>query len=102
MDERLDQIKKIESTAKKITNYIKKHPSATFSDDDGNVVNPFLTNGGNAKFSERMEPFTEKVPFNEWVELTYKDVILETSNTSVTAGPYTAPIEIGSYNWVKS
>ena len=102
MDERLDQIKKIEATAKKITNYIKKHPSSTFSDDDGNVVNPFLTNGGNAKFSERMEPFTEKVPFNEWVELTYKDVILETSNTSVTAGPYTAPIEIGSYNWGKS
>ena len=102
MDERLDQIKKIEATAKKITNYIKKHPSSTFSDDDGNVVNPFLTNGGNAKFSERMEPFTEKVPFNEWVELTYKDVILETSNTSVTAGPYTAPIEIGRYNWDKS
>ena len=49
-----------------------------------------------------MEPFTEKVPFNEWVELTYKDVILETSNTSVTAGPYTAPIEIGRYNWDKS
>ena len=85
-----------------ITNYIKKHPSLTFSEDDGNVVNPFLTKGGIAKFSERMEPFTEKVPFNEWVELTYKDVILETSNTSVTAGPYTAPIEIGRYNWDKS
>jgi hypothetical protein len=99
MDERLDQIKKIERQARKITNYIKKHPSATFSDDDGNVINPYMSKEGLPSFKEKMEPFTEKVPFNEWVEVTNKNFINETSNTTVTAGIYNAPLEIGSYSW---
>lgn len=41
MDERISQIKKIESQAKKITDYIKKHPNSTFSDDDGNNINQY-------------------------------------------------------------
>jgi len=41
MDERKSQIKKIEQQAKKVTDYIKKHPNATFSDDDGNNINQF-------------------------------------------------------------
>ena len=40
MDENGKQIKKIEKKADKITDFLKKHPMATFSDDDGNVVNP--------------------------------------------------------------
>ena len=57
MDERLDQIKKIESTAKKITDKIKRNPYMTFSDDDGNNINP--TPGKDMKI----------VPLKEWVEI---------------------------------
>lgn len=39
MDETKNQIKKIETKAKKVTNYIKKHPNSTFSDDEGNNIN---------------------------------------------------------------
>lgn len=100
MDERREQIKKLEKSARKITNYIKKHPSATFSDEDGNVINPFMSGGKQASFKERMAPFIEKVPFNEWVEVT-NDLITE-SNTKVTAGEYNAPFDIGSYEWKKN
>ena len=39
MDETPKQIKKIEKTAEKVTNKIRKNPYLTFSDDDGNVIN---------------------------------------------------------------
>ena len=48
MDLKRDQIKKIESQAKKVTDYIKKHPESTFSDEDGNVINQY-PNGKNKK-----------------------------------------------------
>jgi len=51
------QIKKIEKKAEKVTNYIKTHPYATFSDEDGNVINQ--TPGKGKKF----------VPIKEWVDL---------------------------------
>jgi hypothetical protein len=41
MDERRSQIKKIEKQAEKVTDYIKKHPNSTFSDDDGNIINQY-------------------------------------------------------------
>ena len=41
MDERGSQIKKIERQASKVTNYMKKHPDSTFSDDDGNIINQY-------------------------------------------------------------
>ena len=74
MDETKKQIKKIDSKAKKITNYIKKHPNSTFSDDDGNNINP--TPGKNRKINE--------------------------ASTSITAGEYSGPIEIGLKKWSKS
>jgi hypothetical protein len=83
MDETKKQIKKIESKAKKVTNYIKKHPNSTFSDDDGNSINP--TPGKKLKI----------VPVNEWVEITE-------ASTSITAGEYSGPIEIGLKKWSKS
>ena len=83
MDETKKQIKKIESKAKKTTKYIKKHPNSTFSDDDGNNINP--TPGKKSKI----------VPVNEWVEITE-------SSTSVTAGEYSGPMEIGLKKWSKS
>jgi hypothetical protein len=39
------QIKKIEKKAEKVTNYLKNHPYATFSDDDGNVINQYPGKG---------------------------------------------------------
>ena len=58
MDETKEQIKKIEGKSKKITNYIKNHPTSTNSDEDGNNINQ--TPGKNKKI----------VPVNEWVEIT--------------------------------
>jgi hypothetical protein len=99
-DLRHDQIIELERTAAKIQDYIKHHPYSTFSDDDGNSINQFMKDKKTPPFKERMAPFLEKVPFNEWVEVT-NDLITETS-TSVTAGPYNAPLEIGSYEWKKN
>jgi len=40
MDIKPKQRKEIERQAEKATNYIKKHPNSTFSDEDGNNLNP--------------------------------------------------------------
>jgi hypothetical protein len=71
------QIKKIESKAKKITNRLKKNPGLTFSDDDGNIINP--TPGKNKKI----------VPIKE-------------ADTSVTAGIYNGPFSLGLKKWPKT
>ena len=97
-DLRSDQIRELEKTASKIQDYIKHHPYSTFSDQDGNPINPNMNDGLNANVLEKMQPFNQKVQYNEWVELTHNDMISEVS-TSVTAGPYNAPLEIGSYKW---
>jgi len=49
--------KKIEKSATKVTNFIKKHPMSTFSDGDGNPIN--ATPGKNLNI----------VPIKEWVDL---------------------------------
>jgi hypothetical protein len=77
MDKTKKEIKKIEGNAKKSTNYLKKHPKLTFSDDDGNNINQ--TPGKNKKI----------VPIKE-------------ASTSITAGEYTGPMEIGLKKWTKS
>jgi hypothetical protein len=65
MDETKKQIKRIEGKAKKVTNYITKHPNSTNSDEDGNNINQ--TPGGKNKI----------VPIvTEWIEIT-QDTILE-------------------------
>jgi hypothetical protein len=56
------QIKKIEDNAKKITNYIKKHPNSTTSDDDGNNINQ--TPGKKLTF----------VPLKEWIEISEENI----------------------------
>ena len=100
-DLRLNQIKELESLAGKIQDYIKHNPYSTFSDDDGNIVNQFFEDSKNASFKEEMQPYTQKVPFNEWIDLTHKDVLNEV-DTSTTSGPYTAPLEIGIMKWGKN
>jgi hypothetical protein len=97
-DLRLGQIKELEKTASKIQDFIKHNPYSTFSDDDGNIVNQFLANKKKPSFKEKMEPYTIKVPFNEWVDLSYDNIINE-ADTSITSGPYNAPLEIGEYKW---
>jgi len=77
MDETKKEIKKIESKAKKITNYIKKHPDSTSGDEDGNVINQ--TPGKGKKI----------VPIKE-------------NTTLVSAGEYNGPIELGQKKWRKS
>ena len=74
---RKDQIVKLERTAAKIQDYIKHHPYATFSDEEGNIINPFMSKDGKPSFSEKMSPFTEKIPFNEWIELSDDNLINE-------------------------
>ena len=86
-DLRHDQIIELERTAAKIQDYIKHHRN------DGKNINRSI------KY-KKTPPFLQKVPFNEWVEVT-NDLITETS-TSVTAGLYNAPLEIGSYEWKKN
>jgi hypothetical protein len=97
-DLRSVQIRELEKTAAKIQDYIKHHPYSTFSDQDGNPINPNMNDGLNPNVLEKMQPFNQRVQYNEWVELTNKDVISEVS-TSTTSGPYNAPLEIGRYNW---
>jgi hypothetical protein len=99
-DLRHDQIIELERTAAKIQDYIKHHPFSTFSDEDGNVINPQMNDKFNPNMKEKMAPFIEKVRFNEWVELT-DDLLLE-ADSSVTSGIYNAPLEIGSYKWKNS
>jgi len=69
-------IKKFETKAKKATNRLIKNPFLTFSDDDGNIINP--TPGKKKKF----------VPINE-------------ADTSISAGLYNGPIELGLKKWDK-
>ena len=77
MDETKTQIKKIEGKAKKITNYMSKHPESTSGDEDGNNINQ--TPGKNKKI----------VPIKE-------------NTTAVSAGEYNGPIELGLKKWRKS
>ena len=77
MDEPKKEIKKIESKAKKISNYIKNHPEATNSDEDGNNINQ--TPGKNMKI-----------------------VPIEESSTTITSGTFNGPIAIGLKKWKES
>lgn len=76
MDERIDQIKDIEKTAKKITDYIKHHPYSTFSDDDGNIINQY-PKGKNKKGI---------VPVNEWIEITNNTIVESDIKTDPSKG----------------
>lgn len=76
MDETKKQIKKIETSANKVSNFLKKHPNLTSSDEDGNNINQ--TPGRKLNI----------VPIKE-------------GDTSVTAGIYNGPVELGLKKWKK-
>ena len=90
-DLRKDEIKKLEKTARKVTDYIKHHPYSTFSDQDGNIIN--ATPSGKLK----KDPYNlEVVP----VERSRKKI--NEITTSTTAGEYSGPQELGMRKWTKS
>lgn len=76
-DLRRSQIRDLERTAAKIQDFIKRNPYSTFSDDDGNIINQYFENSKEASFKEKMDPYTKKVPFNEWFEVADKGVLNE-------------------------
>ena len=78
MDETKKQIKKIEGKAKKITNYMTKHPDSTSSDEDGNSIN--------------------QTPGKKGLKI----VPIKENTTANSAGEYNGPIELGLKKWRKS
>jgi hypothetical protein len=70
------QTSKIERKAKKESDYLKKHPNLTLSDDDGNNINQTPGKG-------------------------FKMVPIKEANTSITSGAYNGPIELGLKKWRK-
>ena len=90
-DLRSKQIKELEKTARKVTDYIKHHPYSTFSDQDGNVIN--ATPSGKLK----------KDPFNlEIVPVERSRKKINEVTTSTTSGEYSGPQELGMRKWTKS
>jgi hypothetical protein len=77
MDESEQEIRKLEAVARKIAKFKKNHPIQ--NDEDGDNINPYPS----------------KV--NEWIEIT--DDIVNESSTSVTAGLYNGPLELGLKKW---
>ena len=80
MDESESEIRKMETVSKKISKFKKNHP--TQNDEDGDNINPYPS----------------KV--NEWFEIS--NGIVKESNTSVTAGLYNGPLELGLKKWGNS
>jgi hypothetical protein len=99
-DLRSGQIRELEKTAAKIQDYIKKHPYSTFSDEDGNPINQFMKNGFNPNIKEKMQPYTQKVQYNEWVEV--KPNVIYEIHSSTSAGEYSGPQELGLRKWTGS
>jgi|694.fasta_scaffold81439_5 hypothetical protein len=77
-----NQRQRLEKTARKISNFIKKHPGSTNSDEDGNVLNRTPSGKENSKK-------LEIVPIKE-------------ADTATSAGEYTGPIELGLKKWKKN
>ena len=99
-DLRSGQIRELEKTAAKIQDYIKKHPYSTFSDEDGNPINQFMKDGFNPNIKEKMQPYTQKVQYNEWVEV--KPNVIYEIHSSTSAGEYSGPQELGLRKWTGS
>jgi hypothetical protein len=73
-DLRRDQIINLEKIAKKVTNYIKRNPYSTFSDEDGNVINQ--TPSGKLKkppYNLEIVPITKKTLANKIAKESLKE-----------------------------
>jgi len=90
-DLRRKQINDLEKKASKVQNFMKKHPNATSSDEDGNPINQFMLDRKVPSRNEKLNPFTQSVK--------NKKNISESSYTSVSAGEYSGPQELGLKKW---
>jgi len=86
-----NQRQSLEKTARKISNFIKRHPEATNSDEDGNVLNRTPSGKENSKKLE-IVPVKHKKNKSKINEIT----------TTTTAGEYSGPQELGLRKWKKS
>ena len=89
-DLRKDQIKDLEAIAKKVTNFIKKHPETTNSDEDGSPLNRTPSGKENTNKKE-IVPITRKKKKN-----------INEVTSSTTSGEYSGPQELGLRKWKKS
>ena len=89
-DLRRNQIKELEAIAKKVTNFIKKHPETTNSDEDGSPLNRTPSGKENTNKKE-IVPITRKKKKN-----------INEITSSTTAGEYSGPQELGLRKWKKS
>jgi len=90
MDTPKKEIKKIESKARKSSIYAKNHPVG--NDDDGDVINPFP--------KQVNEWYYEEAPIlTEGLNHFYN---INEADTSISAGLYNGPIELGIRKWDKS
>jgi len=90
MDTPKKEIKKIESKARKSSIYAKNHPVR--NDDDGDVINPFP--------KQVNEWYYEEAPIlTEGLNHFYN---INEADTSISAGLYNGPIELGIRKWDKS
>ena len=83
MDEPKKTIKNLEAKTRKISLNSKKHPEQ--NDEDGGILN----NDYNLK--ENMDDLKKKI----------KDFLREATDSWVSSGPYTGPIELGLKKWRK-
>jgi hypothetical protein len=108
MDTAKKDIKKIESKAKKSSTHVKNHPVR--NNDNGDVINPYPRHKNERPtIKETLQPYTQRV--NEW---NYEEAPIITENlviwydnlseadTTITAGPYTGPVELGIRKWKKN
>ena len=90
-DLRSNQIRELEKVARKISNFIKKHPGSTNSDEDGNVLNRTPSGKENSKKLEIVPVKHQK-----------KKLKINEITTTTTAGEYSGPQELGMRKWKKS
>lgn len=90
-DLRSNQIRELEKVARKISNFIKKHPESTNSDEDGNVLNRTPSGKENSKKLEIVPVKHQK-----------KKLKINEMTTTTTAGEYSGPQELGMRKWKKS
>jgi hypothetical protein len=98
------EIAKIESKAKKSSEYAKKHPIQ--NDEDGDNINPYSSGKFHKmKINDVSKPFKS---VNEWkyeeAPILTEDLVvlynnLNEADSSVTAGSYTGPVELGIRKW---
>jgi len=86
-DLKKNEIKKLETRAKKVSNYLKYHPEATFTDEDGGIINQ--TPSGNLKKTKKEIVPIERKKLNE-------------ISTTTSAGEYNGPQELGLRIWKNS